>query len=958
MISNYNDIVIPKIADYIHFMLERIEATADSTKSITLTKYVKVDSSQLDINYLAAHQLTGVFTVQFHFRIEEEDGTVNEDVQVLEIPRQINNVFVIEGALRIPTNTLENDNQVTVYSNNIRINDLLNITYEEDPTQDGGYLITASYYDDDEPKVMNMTDEIVSRYPQIFTLTWYERDKLKVKLDTDDVGTVLTRELILKLIARGMDKNFDSIIDKRIYSPESNFMSYLWGRDVRKKILTQMKLKFHQYHQIFLRDIQNAVTRYFKIASEKNIDIPSTVNPLVFDAMKYKIRMSKNVAYNRSMVDVIDIVNTPINQNVNQINELNVCIDIKDDILYIKAYKYPTQEMVEVPYVTYCTKKVLLNNSWDYEKKEFKPGMYGEIMYKLRLHEYKLKNYGDKGDNEFDYIEPMPDDKLSVTSRRIPMGNMSDSVRLSMGTGMIKQAVELAHSEPSLISAGHDDEDYVLSTMCTKYQEPSGTVTAIKNNKVFIKGDDGSVTFYEIPNPSVGMNDSLISYTAAVKVGDKIKKGDVIVNTFTQRRKSYELGVNANVIYMNYLGRLHEDGQCISESFAKKLTHFSIINSSIQLYPDDIIKYIKKVGERVKSKDVLVNNQTRLRVSQTMKEAYVDGGGLLTGLGISYSQNNLITPNNCDEGYILDVRIELRNGQKMTSEYSTKTIDEFTQDYNKVKQFPDIVPELYRNQKAEEVELNEKAIGYISYKILRVDRAIVGAKTTGRYGGKGMISLILPDKLMPRIVHEDGSETIADLLLNPPGVLHRKNLSQMYEAALGKCIQEIYRRVCKMISDGETAKIKPFLKEFYGEQFESMSDEELTKNHQEKGIYAYQMKVGFFSKVDYNTVEKWMKDLNLTEDDRIFCPDLTIYEDKVKGLSACAPEEYKSEWGGDPHTYELGYLDNRCVTGNEYIMKLFHTASYSAKVTSEIMDTYEPILGKSRYREGGQNIGK
>lgn len=949
--NNYNNAIIPLMIDYIKKLLERIEIASNDGASITLVKYQLIDSNNLDVNYLTTHGMTGTFTLKIHFSVKNGDEVTNFN-EDLEIPKLVNNVFVIDGSLRIPTNTLDNDDTVTVYSENIRINDILNIQYQEDPAEPNGYKVTASIYEDEEPIIVDCIDEEMQKYSGFFRLTEEERDKIKVKLDDDDIPEILNRDILIRLITLGSDKLHDNMIDKKIYSAESNLMKYLWSRDIRRKILSSMRQKFFQYNRVYLRDIQLALDRYFRIASEKNIDIPTTVNPLVFDALKYKVVIPRNVTFNRTMSDIIDVANTPINGNVNRINELNVCTVIRDNTIYIKCYKYPTQEPVEVAYTHYCTKKVLLNSYWDYDKKQFKSGIT-ECRYKERL---KVKD-GHLSD-KFEYIEPKADDKLSITTRRIPFGNKSDSVRVSMATSMQKQAVEVERSEPSLVTAGYDDTDFELSTLITRFHGENAVVDKIKDNKIFIKDlDTGSVEFIEVPAPTVGQNDSVISFESIVKEGQQLKKDDVIIVPHSLKRKSFESGTNANIIYLNYLGMTYEDGMVISQSYADKMAYYAVLDVGLPLYPDDIIKFIHKVGSKVTSRDILVNNQTRLRVSSTLKDTYTGDSGLLRGMGISFSQNNLIVPNNVDEGYIVDCKIFIREDGELTSEYTKKIIEEYsTKDI--VNDYKNI-PEKYKTLKASDIEISEKAIGFISYKLVKIDRCIIGAKITNKYGGKGMVSLVLPDECMPYVEHPDGSKTVADLVSNPAGVLHRKNISQIWEAHCGKMIIEIYKRVNNMVIEGRIKEAKQFLVTYYGNEFESMTDEEFRDNHYKKGIYAYRMKVGFYSTLDLDTVNKWLTSLGLKETDVVYCPSITLVEDPKIGMTAYPLGEYKPVDGVKYTDYELGYCEQECVTGNGYIMRLFHSAEYSGKATPEIFDIPEPVMGRGNYRDqGGQKIGE
>jgi hypothetical protein len=71
----------------------------------------------------------------------------------------------------------------------------------------------------------------------------------------------------------------------------------------------------------------------------------------------------------------------------------------------------------------------------------------------------------------------------------------------------------------------------------------------------------------------------------------------------------------------------------------------------------------------------------------------------------------------------------------------------------------------------------------------------VGDKLAGRHGNKGVVTNIVDDEQMPYTRAADGSPQLAEILLNPLGVLGRKNVGQLYETALGKAAQKVGRPV-------------------------------------------------------------------------------------------------------------------------------------------------------------------
>lgn len=950
MVGNYNERVVQELGKYVEYMVGKLNYSSDEKNYCTLERYEVIESDNLDITQLRVNKSTGSMTVRYFFK-SVVNGKVEEYHNDLEVQKMVNNAFVVDGDLRMTSNFLDRDDSCTIYSTNIVINSHMDIRFEPDIAEDGGYKITLNIYDDEDDELsVDGSSENFSKYKERVKLEDFERDKLKVKLDTDDIGEYLTRDIVLKMINKGPDKKFDNMIDKKIWSPESNFIHYMYSKEVRPKITKDIRKKYYQYKRVYLRGIQTAMNNYFKLANEKGIDIPTTVNPIVFDALKFKVMIPKNVAYNDSMSDIIDIVNTPINGNTNKINELNKCVKIKDDVIYIDCYTYPDQTPVSIPYTKYCTKKVLINQFWDYDKKKFVDGTSG-IKYKLRM-----KYYNGKTTDQFDFIEPKADDKLSYTTRRIPIINGSDSIRISMGSTMNKQSVELNYGEPNLVSSGHDNEDFEDSTLVSRHSGEPVTVAAIKENKIYMRTGKGSIYFVDIPDPTIGVNDSIISYDSTVKVGQVVNDGDVIVAPKVLKNRSFDMGINSRVIYMNYLGYTHEDGIVISESYARKLMHFSILNVVKPIYADDIIRFIRKKGSAVSSKDIIVNDQTRLRVNPNLAQNFTGNSGLLRGLGISYNQSNLLVPNNVDEGYLLDVRIELREDAKLTNKDTIKVLSEYpnesaSDDY-------DWIPQKYKDLKADESEIEGKEAGYISAKILRINKAKLGDKLVNNYGSKGVVSLILPDECFPQIESPDGKRIPGEIILNPAAVISRKNISQVYEVSLSKCIEKIYRKVGDKLESGRVKEAKSFTEEFYGDKFTSMSDDEFTEYYKSKGLIGFQMEVGCYLKIPYETIVQWMKDLEVKDTDVIFCPDVVITETK-EGTKGFPLKGYVRKEGEKPKLYELGYVEGETVTGLSYIKKLSHSADYTGKVTSSLEEKDGAIFGRGRYREGGgQNIGE
>src|SRR5690606_5730136 len=97
----------------------------------------------------------------------------------------------------------------------------------------------------------------------------------------------------------------------------------------------------------------------------------------------------------------------------------------------------------------------------------------------------------------------------------------------------------------------------------------------------------------------------------------------------------------------------------------------------------------------------------------------------------------------------------------------------------------------------------------IRFLLLKEQNLVVGSKLVNRYGGKGVISQILPDEEMP--ITEDGRR--AEIILNPLGVISRLNPSQLFEQELNFIATYIQDKIKKT---EDTDKCEELLFDFLG----------------------------------------------------------------------------------------------------------------------------------------------
>jgi DNA-directed RNA polymerase beta subunit len=138
---------------------------------------------------------------------------------------------------------------------------------------------------------------------------------------------------------------------------------------------------------------------------------------------------------------------------------------------------------ITIPYFDYLNKKVCASEYVDYETNTLKPDAEGMVEVKHRLKRKRVPV------EEVELIDLHPDYRLSEEVRRIPFVNYTDSVRIHMGSSMLKQSIPLPGAERPLVDTGNVEElkDNVLNE---KFTKDEGVVKEITEDSVIIELPD------------------------------------------------------------------------------------------------------------------------------------------------------------------------------------------------------------------------------------------------------------------------------------------------------------------------------------------------------------------------------------------------------------------------------------------------------------------------------------
>lgn len=179
-------------------------------------------------------------------------------------------------------------------------------------------------------------------------------------------------------------------------------------------------------------------------------------------------------------------------------------------------------------------------------------------------------DFGIVNADQVQYIDISPKQMVGVSAGLIPFLEHDDANRALMGSNMQRQAVPLLVTEPPLVSTGLEKDVAGNSGMVIR-SEKAGTITFVDAQR--IKVDEREYVLRKF----VGLNErTCLNQKPIVKLGQKVKKGQVIADGAATNNGELALGRNVLVAFMAWDGYNFEDAIIISEKLVKDDTYTSI----------------------------------------------------------------------------------------------------------------------------------------------------------------------------------------------------------------------------------------------------------------------------------------------------------------------------------------------------------------------------------------------
>jgi DNA-directed RNA polymerase subunit beta len=312
-------------------------------------------------------------------------------------------------------------------------------------------------------------------------------------------------------------------------------------------------------------------------------------------------------------------------------------------------------------------------------------------------------------------MDVSPKQVISIAAGMIPFLEHDDANRALMGSNMQRQGVPLLQAEAPFVGTGIE-ERVARDSKIVVVAEESGIVAAVDAKRIVITKDGelprtlrhdpkGHVQVYELRKFMRSNAGTCFNQKPIVRLGQKVKAGDIIADGPSTDHGEMALGRNVLVAFMPWNGYNFEDAILISEKVLKEdifasihIQEFEVTARDTKLGPEEITRDIPNVGEEalknldhngvirvgaeVKPGDILVGkitpkSETELAPEEKLLRA------IFGEKAADVKDTSLVVPSGVG-GIIMDVKVSSRidsEQEKLSPSDRRRQIKQIQEDY-------------------------------------------------------------------------------------------------------------------------------------------------------------------------------------------------------------------------------------------------------------------------------------
>jgi DNA-directed RNA polymerase subunit beta len=595
------------------------------------------------INYLNAKKLANdglkdilVSQESLYGKFLHQDVKVNDDEEdhTLKIGTELNET-VLQKILEAKILSIDISTTNSINKGSYLLNTILN-----DKNENKSEAITEIYkiLRPGEPPTVEIATQIFNNLffsSDRYDLSDVGRVKMnsRLNLECSDKITILRNDDIIAIIHKMLDlrdgkdevDDIDHLGNRRVRSVgelvenQARIGVYRMERAIKEKMTTLDVESAMPQDLINAKPLTVSLKDFF--ASSQLSQFMDQTNPL--SEITHKRRVSAlgpgGLTRERAGFEVRDVhpthygricpIETPEGPNIGLINSLSTYAKINKYGFIESPYKRVKNGVVEdkVEYLS-----AMEETKFTIAQANSKVDKNGKIIEELVSCRENLNFILSKPEN-IDYIDVSPKQLVSVAASLIPFLENDDANRALMGSNMMRQAVPLLKPESPLVGTGIES-DVALDSGVTIVAKRDGIVDKIDGKRIVIKATDetdftkSGVDIYNLQKFKRSNQNTCINQKPLVRVGDKVRSGDIIADGPSTKLGELALGKNVTVAFMPWQGYNFEDSILISERCVT-----DDVFTSIHIVEYEVMARDTKLGEEDITRDIPNVNEEALK---------------------------------------------------------------------------------------------------------------------------------------------------------------------------------------------------------------------------------------------------------------------------------------------------------------------------------------------------------
>ena len=377
------------------------------------------------------------------------------------------------------------------------------------------------------------------------------------------------------------------------------------------------------------------------------------------------------------------------------------------------------------------------------------------------------------------FVDVLAGQQAGLGMALIPFVSHNDAMRALTGSNMQRQAVPLVKQQTPVVGTGIEEVVGRQSSWGI-FAEDDGEVLYVDAKKLSVKYKKEGLRDYNLTTFYRSNGNTCFSQIPFVNVGDKFKRGDVLVDGPTMKNGELAIGTNLKAALMFYEGYNYEDSVIISERIVRKdlltsihIREYTVSVRDTELGPEVITADIPHVNERILRK---LDDRGIIRNGVKVKS-----GDILVGVVAPRGEKELTAEERLLRAIFGESASDVRDNSLRIPHGEGGIV---------------IRSQILSADKGD--KLRPGVLYEVRVWVANTKKIDFGDKIAGRHGDKNTVAAIRPIEDMP--FTEDGEPV--DIVLTPT-FLKRMNMGQAQEVHFGKYAEILNEKLAFPIFEGE-----------------------------------------------------------------------------------------------------------------------------------------------------------